>query len=41
VLMQQLQQEHPQVVFERMATVGEDARLTALLAGMALEGNTL
>jgi sirohydrochlorin cobaltochelatase len=38
VLMQQLQAQHPQVVFERMATVGEDPRLTALLAQLALEG---
>ncbi len=40
VLMAQLQAQHPQVVFERMATVGEDPRLTALLAQMALEGAT-
>lgn len=38
VLMRQLQEQHPKVVFERMATVGEDPRLTALLAQMALEG---
>ncbi len=40
LLMQQLQAQHPHVVFERMATVGEDPRLTALLAQMALEGAT-
>ena len=40
LLMQQLQAQHPYVVFERMATVGEDPRLTALLAQMALEGAT-
>ena len=38
VLMRQLQEQHPKVEFERMATVGEDPRLTALLAQMALEG---
>jgi sirohydrochlorin cobaltochelatase len=36
-LMNELERQHPNIRFERMATVGEDPRLTALLANMALE----
>jgi sirohydrochlorin cobaltochelatase len=37
VLMQELAQAHPQVRFEQLPTAGEDPRLTALLAHIALE----
>lgn len=37
VLLDQLAKEHPGVRFERLATAGEDPRLTALLAQIALE----
>ena len=37
VLMQELAQVHPQVRFELLPTAGEDPRLTALLAQIALE----
>jgi sirohydrochlorin cobaltochelatase len=36
LMAQQLRLDHPQVQFEVAATVGEDARLTALLADIAL-----
>jgi len=36
-LMQQLRQTHPEVQFEQLAAAGEDPRLTALLAHIALE----
>lgn len=36
-LMQALRNEHPGVHFEQLPTAGEDARLTALLADIALE----
>ncbi|MDQ7744436.1 sirohydrochlorin chelatase [Hydrogenophaga pseudoflava] len=37
VLLEQLARTHPGVHFERLATAGEDPRLTALLAQIALE----
>ncbi|MBW0172169.1 MAG: sirohydrochlorin chelatase [Hydrogenophaga sp.] len=37
VLMAELTAEHPQVTFEKLPTAGEDPRLTALLAQIALE----
>ncbi len=37
LLMQQLQDTHPGVVFDRLPAAGEDPRLTALLARIALE----
>jgi sirohydrochlorin cobaltochelatase len=37
VLLEQLTRDHPGVRFERLATAGEDPRLTALLAQIALE----
>jgi sirohydrochlorin cobaltochelatase len=37
VLVEQLSRTHPDVRFERLATAGEDPRLTALLAQIALE----
>ena len=37
VLMRALAQAHPQVRFELLPTAGEDPRLTALLAQIALE----
>ena len=37
VLLDQLSGDHPGVRFERLATAGEDPRLTALLARIALE----
>lgn len=40
VLMDQLALGHPGVRFERLATAGEDPRLTALLAQIALEPRT-
>lgn len=36
-LMRELQQAHPQVAFEQLPAAGEDPRLTALLAQIALE----
>jgi sirohydrochlorin cobaltochelatase len=36
LMAQQLRLDHPQVQFEVASTVGEDARLTALLADIAL-----
>jgi sirohydrochlorin cobaltochelatase len=36
-LLQRLEQEHPAVRFERLATAGEDPRFIALLAQIALE----
>jgi len=39
VLLDQLSREHPGVRFERLATAGEDPRLTALLAQIALESH--
>ena len=36
-LMAELQAAHPQVRFEQMRAAGEDERLTALLADLALE----
>jgi len=36
-LMQAMAQKHPAVHFEQLATAGEDPRLTALLARIALE----
>jgi len=38
VLMAELQQAHPGVSFRQLPTAGEDPRLTALLAQLALEG---
>lgn len=38
-LMAQLGQQHPGVTFELLPAAGEDPRLTALLARIALEGN--
>lgn len=37
VLLDQLTRDHPCVRFERLAAAGEDPRLTALLAQIALE----
>ena len=37
VLVEQLVQAHPHVRFERLTAAGEDTRLTALLAQIALE----
>ena len=37
VLMAELQQAHPDVSFRQLPTAGEDPRLTALLAQLALE----
>jgi sirohydrochlorin cobaltochelatase len=37
LLMQELAQAHPQVRFEQLPAAGEDPRLTALLAQIALE----
>ena len=37
VLMQQLREHHPGVAFRLLTTAGEQARLTALLAELALE----
>jgi sirohydrochlorin cobaltochelatase len=37
VLMSELAAAHPQVSFEQLPTAGEDPRLTALLAQIALE----
>ena len=37
VLMAGLQADHPGVVFEKLPAAGEDPRLTALLAQLALE----
>jgi sirohydrochlorin cobaltochelatase len=37
VLMKELAQAHPQVRFEQLPAAGEDPRLTALLAKIALE----
>lgn len=37
VLMTELQQAHPGVAFRQLPTAGEDPRLTALLAQLALE----
>ena len=37
VLMTELQAAHPGVVFEKLPAAGEDPRLTALLAQLALE----
>lgn len=37
VLMAELTAEHPQVTFEKLPAAGEDPRLTALLAQIALE----
>ncbi len=37
LLMDELQQTHPTIRFECLAAAGEDARLTALLARIALE----
>ena len=37
MLLTSLQFEHPDVVFELLPTVGEDERLTALMAKIALE----
>ncbi len=37
VLMKELEQAHPQVRFEQLPAAGEDPRLTALLAKIALE----
>jgi sirohydrochlorin cobaltochelatase len=37
VLMTELAAAHPQVTFEQLPTAGEDPRLTALLAQIALE----
>ena len=37
MLLTSLQIEHPDVVFELLPTVGEDERLTALIAKIALE----
>ncbi|WP_348770370.1 CbiX/SirB N-terminal domain-containing protein [Hydrogenophaga sp. PAMC20947] len=36
-LLQVLQHKHPTITFERLATAGEDPRLTDLLARIALE----
>ena len=36
-LVQALQAKHPDIVFDRLAPAGEDPRLTALLARIALE----
>ncbi len=38
-LMASLQRAHPQVHFEQLPPAGEDPRLTALLASIALESN--
>ena len=38
LLMQQLGDTHPDVAFELLPAAGEDPRLTALLARIALEG---
>jgi sirohydrochlorin cobaltochelatase len=40
VLMAELAKSHPQIDFEQLATAGEDPRLTALLACIALEPRT-
>lgn len=40
VLMAELAKSHPHVDFEQLATAGEDPRLTALLARIALEPRT-
>ena len=40
VLMAGLAASHPHVVFEQLATAGEDLRLTTLLAKIALEPRT-
>jgi sirohydrochlorin cobaltochelatase len=40
VLMTELAATHPHVPFEQLATAGEDPRLTALLAQIALEPRT-
>jgi sirohydrochlorin cobaltochelatase len=37
LLMAELAAAHPQVAFEQLPTAGEDPRLTALLAHIALE----
>ena len=37
VLMEQLRMAHPGVEFRQLPTAGEDPRLTALLAQLALE----
>ena len=39
VLVEQLVQSHPSVQFERLTAAGEDPRLTALLAQIALESH--
>ncbi|MCU0762729.1 MAG: CbiX/SirB N-terminal domain-containing protein [Hydrogenophaga sp.] len=36
-LMEELRRKHPEVHFEQLPTAGEDARLTELLAEIALE----
>ena len=36
-LVESLQKKHPSIAFERLAPAGEDPRLTALLAQIALE----
>lgn len=40
VLMAELAKAHPDVLFEQLATAGEDPRLTTLLAHIALEPRT-
>lgn len=37
LLMDELRQQHPQARFTRLPTAGEDPRLTALMAELALE----
>lgn len=39
LLMQQLEQAHPGTIFRQLPTAGEDPRLTALLAQLALESS--
>jgi len=41
LLVEQLRQLHPQVVFKLKAAVGEDTRLVELLAQIALDGAAL
>ena len=40
VLMKDLSENHPEVHFEQLRAAGEDPRLTALLAQIALETAT-
>ena len=40
LLVEQLRQQHPQVTFSLKPAVGEDSRLVALLAQIALDGST-